>query len=143
MRFVIQRVSEAKVSIEGKTDAVIGRGLMILMAIHKDDTPDMVSAMVEKILNLRIFPDDQKPINRSMRDIGGEILLVSQFTLYADLKGNRPSFFDSAKPDAAIPLYNHFVDVLKKEWPGTKTGEFGADMKVTLTNDGPVTIILG
>jgi D-tyrosyl-tRNA(Tyr) deacylase len=143
MKFVIQRVSEASVEISGKRTAEIGLGLLILMGIHRDDGVEAIDRWIEKILKLRIFPDDAKPINRSIEDIQGEILLVSQFTLYADCKGgNRPSFTGAAPPETAKRIYEHFVHRLKEKWPKTKTGEFAADMKVRLCNDGPVTIIL-
>lgn len=142
MKFVIQRVSQAEVRIEGGKTESIGPGLLILIGIGEADSPDMIDAWIDKILKLRIFADDAKPINRSIQDINGEILLISQFTLYADSKGNRPSFLKAAKPDKAKAIYDDFVARLKARWPQTKTGEFGADMKVHLVNDGPVTILL-
>lgn len=162
MKFVIQRVTKATVTINppnisrpSEADVTlptshvqtshvsIGPGLVIFMGIHRDDTPEMNDRWIQKILNLRLFADQDKPINRSLRDTGGEILIISQFTLYGDLKGqNRPSFIKAAKPDVARPVYDDFVKKLKKAWPGTKTGEFAANMQVSLTNDGPVTIIL-
>jgi len=143
MKFVIQRVSEASVEIAGKERASIGPGLVILMGIHRDDRAEDSERWIDKILKLRIFPDEAKPINRSIQDIDGEILLVSQFTLYADCQGgNRPSFIDAAQPEAAKRIYDSFVDRLKEKWPRTQTGEFAAVMKVRLCNDGPVTIVL-
>lgn len=150
MKFVIQRVTQATVNITSESQTVrksesrqIGPGMLILMGIHKDDTKQDSGKWIQKILNLRIFADEQKPINRSIRDMDGEILLISQFTLYGDCKGqNRPSFLEAAKPDVAQEIYNNFVTQLKDAWPGTKTGEFAADMQVSLTNDGPVTIVL-
>ncbi len=143
MRFVVQRVSEASVIIDGKVAAEIKLGLVVLMGIHKDDTPGDCTAWVDKLIKLRLFADEQKPINRSIEDINGEILLISQFTLYGDCKGqNRPSFMAAAKPDDARKIYDHFVELLKKKWPKTKTGEFAADMKVSLVNDGPVTVVM-
>lgn len=143
MRFVIQRVGEAHVAIEGRPAVSIGRGLVVFIGIHRNDTEKECAGWVDKILKLRVFPDQAKPINRSIQDVGGEVLLISQFTLYGDCKGqNRPSFIEAAKPEEARRIYNHFVDLLKQAWPKTKTGEFAADMKVSLTNDGPVTIIL-
>lgn len=143
MRFVIQRVKNASVTINKEETRNIGEGLMILMGIHKNDTQENLDKWVDKILKLRIFPDDKKPINASIQDIQGEVLIISQFTLYADTKGqNRPSFLEAAKPDVAKSLYNQFVEKFKSKWPRTKTGEFAADMDVSLTNFGPVTIIL-
>ncbi|MFO1518922.1 MAG: D-aminoacyl-tRNA deacylase [bacterium] len=143
MKFVIQRVSHASVEIEGKRVASIGPGMVVLMGIHRNDRVEDGSRWVEKLLKLRIFADEAKPINRSVQDVKGEILLISQFTLYADSKGqNRPSFMEAAPPEIAREIYDHFVKVLKGAWPATQTGEFAADMKVDLRNDGPVTIIL-
>ncbi len=143
MKFVIQRVASASVEIQGEATASIGRGLLVLMGIHREDQASDCEGWVEKILKLRIFPDENKPINRSIQDIQGEILVVSQFTLYGDTKGqNRPSFIEAAKPDLAQNIYENFISLLKNKWPRTKTGEFGADMKIHLINDGPVTIIL-
>ncbi len=143
MKFVIQRVSQASVVIEGSESAKINTGLVVLMAIHKDDVIADCDKWISKILKLRIFPDENKPINRSIQDINGDILLISQFTLYGDCKGqNRPSFIESAKPGLAKEIYDHFVSEFKKAWPKTQTGEFAADMKLSLTNDGPVTIVL-
>lgn len=143
MRFVIQRVSQASVSIQGKPTESIGTGLLVFMAIHRDDSEADCEPWIDKILKLRIFPDDDKPINRSIQDIDGEILLISQFTLYGDTKGqNRPSFIQAAKPDVAKKIYAYFEKRLQQKWPKTKYGEFAADMKVSLVNDGPVTIIL-
>ena len=143
MKFVIQRVSQASVTIHNQTKASIGSGLLVFMAIHKDDIVSDCDKWIAKILKLRIFPDDKKPINASIQDVDGEILLISQFTLYGDCKGqNRPSFIQSAKPDDAIEIYDVFEKQLIQAWPKTKSGEFAADMKVGLVNDGPVTIVL-
>lgn len=143
MKFVVQRVVEASVAIEGKPTVSIGPGMLVFMGIHRDDTQESCLPWIDKILKLRIFPDDQKPINRSIQDIDGEILIVSQFTLYGDCKGqNRPSFIKAAKPEAAEEIYNYFVTLLKSRWPKVATGEFAASMKIGLVNDGPVTIIL-
>lgn len=139
---VIQRVSEASVKIEGKTKSEIGIGLMILLGIEDADGMEDIEWLAKKIVNLRIFPDEQQVMNRSLLDVGGEILLISQFTLHASTKkGNRPSYIKAAKPPEAIPLYEKMIQALEKEL-GNKigTGEFGADMKVSLINDGPVTI---
>ncbi len=143
MRFVIQRVLSASVEIEGRTTASVGPGLAVFLGIHRDDKAEDCAAWVDKILKLRIFADDQKPINRSIQEVGGEILLISQFTLYGDTKGqNRPSFIQAAGPEAARKIYDHFIRLMNERWPKTQTGEFGADMKVNLCNDGPVTLIL-
>lgn len=143
MRAVIQRVKEAEVKISGKTVGKIGKGLLVLLAVHQDDTEDKIEKMVTKIINLRIFGDQADKMNLSVKDMGGEILVVSQFTLYGDIsKGNRPSFIESAKPDKAVPYYEKFVEKIKTSGLKTATGKFGAMMEVSLTNDGPVTIII-
>jgi D-tyrosyl-tRNA(Tyr) deacylase len=141
---VIQRVSEASVKIEGKIKSEIGLGLMILLGIEDADTEEDIEWLSKKMVNLRIFPDDQEVMNRSLLDVDGEILLISQFTLHASTKkGNRPSYIKAAKPPIAIPLYEKMIQALEIEL-GKKigTGEFGADMKVALINDGPVTITI-
>jgi D-tyrosyl-tRNA(Tyr) deacylase len=141
---VIQRVSEASVKIEGKIKSEIGLGLMILLGIEDADTEEDIEWLSKKLVNLRIFPDDQEVMNRSLLDVGGDILLISQFTLHASTKkGNRPSYIKAAKPSVAIPLYEKMIQALEIEL-GKKigTGEFGADMKVALINDGPVTITI-
>ncbi len=144
MKFVIQRVSQGCVSIQDKTKVSIKEGLVILMGIHRDDTLALCETFINKILNLRIFSDEAKLMNRSLRDNQGEILLISQFTLLANVKGqNRPSFMEAAPPKKAKLIYDHFVKELQKQWPGkVKTGEFGATMTVEIVNEGPVTIIL-
>ncbi|MGG5343516.1 D-aminoacyl-tRNA deacylase [Enterococcus sp. AZ192] len=143
MKAVIQRVTEAQVQIEGKVVGKIDQGFMILLGIHAKDTKEDVDYLVRKISKLRVFEDDQGKMNLSLQEIGGSILSISQFTLYADTKkGNRPSFIEAARPETAIPLYEMFNKQLKEIGIPTETGEFGADMKVTLTNDGPVTIII-
>lgn len=143
MKFVIQRVQSASVTINQKIHSQIKSGYLIYMGIHKSDSKDDCEKWVDKILKLRLFADDQKPINASIQDVKGEILLVSQFTLYGDAKGqNRPSFMNAASPDLAREIYDHFVSLLQSKWPGTQTGEFAADMQVSSTNDGPVTLIL-
>ena len=144
MRVVIQRVSEAAVTIEGIVKSRITEGLLVLVGIEDIDTSDDIAWLAAKIVNLRIFGDDAGLMNRSVVDINGSLLVVSQFTLFASTKkGNRPSFLRSAKPDFAIPIYERFVEELKKLSNLTVlTGEFGADMKVALLNDGPVTIII-
>ena len=141
MRLVVQRVSEASVEIEGKINGQIKQGFMVLVGITNDDNEEIVDKMVNKLINLRIFEDENEKMNLSIKDINGELLIVSQFTLYANCKeGNRPSFVEAAKPDVAIPLYEYFVSECKKIIPVVETGIFGADMKVDLLNDGPVTI---
>jgi D-tyrosyl-tRNA(Tyr) deacylase len=142
MRIVIQRVSEASVTIEQKIVAQINQGLLVLVGIEEADTIEDTIWLVSKIVNLRIFADENEIMNLSVKDIDGEIILVSQFTLHAlTKKGNRPSYIKAAKPDIAIPMYEKFVQQLESEL-GKKiqTGQFGADMKVALINDGPVTI---
>lgn len=146
MRVLVQRVSEGSVIIESeKYSAEIGKGLVLLLGIKTTDTIDDVNFVADKCCNLRIFENDNEKMNLSVKDIKGEILLVSQFTLYGDTqKGNRPSFTDAAKPETAIPLYEKFLERLKQNLGETKikTGVFGAMMKVKIYNDGPVTIIV-
>jgi D-aminoacyl-tRNA deacylase len=144
MRVVLQRVKEASVTIEGVIKSEIKEGLLVLVGIENEDTTDDIQWLASKIAQIRIFSDEAGLMNRSVVDIGGEMLVVSQFTLQASTKkGNRPSFLKAARPDIAIPMYENFVSKLK-ELSGLNvlTGEFGADMKVTLLNDGPVTIII-
>jgi D-tyrosyl-tRNA(Tyr) deacylase len=144
MRTVIQRVSEASVTIEGKVKSEIGTGLLILLGIEPEDKEEDILWLCKKIANLRIFDDENGVMNKSVQDIDGNIIVVSQFTLHASIKkGNRPSYIRAAKPDIAIPLYEHFVRILGFESKTVvQTGEFGADMKVRLLNDGPVTILM-
>lgn len=143
VRAVVQRVAEARVTIEGETVGEIGAGLCVLLGVHKQDAADQAHWLADKITNLRIFADPQGKMNRSVRDAGGAVLVVSQFTLYGDArKGNRPSFTDAAEPALAIPLYELFVDRLRSHALTVATGRFGADMKVSLINDGPVTLIV-
>ena len=143
MRAVIQRVSQAKVVVDDNTVGQIGKGFMILLGVHEQDTQTDVDYLVGKISKLRVFEDDQQKMNRSIIDVGGEILSISQFTLFADTKkGNRPSFVQAAKPDVAIPLYEAFNQGLRQAGIPVETGIFGADMKCHLVNDGPVTIII-
>ena len=144
MRAVIQRVSSACVSINGKLKSAIETGLLVLAGFEEADTPEELEWMSSKIANLRIFSDTSGLMNLSVKDVRGDALVVSQFTLHAlTKKGNRPSFIRAAKPEAAIPLYEKFVTHLEKELgKPVGTGEFGADMKVCLVNDGPVTIII-
>lgn len=144
MKVVIQRVSKASVIIEGKIVAVINKGFLILLGIINEDTQEDINWLSKKIVNLRIFGDDKDVMNKSLLDINGEAIVVSQFTLHANTKkGNRPSYIKAAKPDIAIPLYETFVKQLETDLgKKVQTGQFGADMKVELLNDGPVTIII-
>ena len=144
MRLVIQRVTEASVTIDGNLKTSIGQGLLLLLGIEETDTENDIKYLVNKTMNLRIFGDADGLMNLSVQDIEGSILIISQFTLYASTKkGNRPSFLRAAKPPVALPLYEKFIEYLKT-YTGIKieTGTFGADMKVSLVNDGPVTIII-
>ena len=144
MRIVIQRVKKASVSIDEQIVANINQGLLILLGLENADNENDIKWLVQKILGLRIFSDAEGKMNLSVSDIQGEILIVSQFTLFAStVKGNRPSFLKSAKPDISIPLYKNFLETIKKETSlKIETGQFGADMEVSLINDGPVTIII-
>ena len=143
MKIVIQRVSEAHVKVNGKIVGKIGKGLMLLTGIDENDEKQDADWLVQKILNLRIFGDEDDKLNLSVKDISGEILCISQFTLIADYKkGNRPSFIKAAKPDKAVPLFDYFKEELAKSGLKTESGIFGADMKVSLVNDGPVTIVM-
>jgi D-aminoacyl-tRNA deacylase len=141
---VIQRVLQASVEINGAAREKIGQGFLILLGIANDDTEDDVGWLSKKIAGMRIFNDTEGKMNLGLKEINGSILLISQFTLHASTKkGNRPSFLDAARPEHAIPLYEKFIKALEAELGQTiKTGEFGADMKVSLINDGPVTIIV-
>ncbi|MBL3656525.1 D-aminoacyl-tRNA deacylase [Fulvivirga sediminis] len=141
---VVQRVSESSVKIEGEVKGEIGAGLMVLLGIEDADDTEDIQWLSKKITNMRIFNDDDEVMNKSVQDVNGDILLISQFTLHASTKkGNRPSYIRAAKPDVAIPLYKKFIAQVEADF-GKKiqTGEFGADMKVSLVNDGPVTIII-
>lgn len=143
MKFVIQRVKNAQVDINNKDVAKINNGFLVLIGITHTDTKDIADYLVKKLINLRVFEDENGKMNLSLNDINGSLLLVSQFTLYADCSsGNRPSFTDAAKPDFANELYEYIIDECKKKIDKVETGVFGADMKVSLINDGPVTIIL-
>jgi D-tyrosyl-tRNA(Tyr) deacylase len=144
MRAVIQRVSEAAVTIEGKVHASVRGGSLVLVAVEEADTPEDIEWLAGKIARLRIFNDDAGVMNRSIQETGGDILAISQFTLFASTKkGNRPSYVRAARPEIAVPLYDSFVARLRSELGrDVKTGVFGADMKVSLVNDGPVTIWL-
>jgi D-tyrosyl-tRNA(Tyr) deacylase len=145
VRIVLQRVSRAEVRIGGRVAGRIGPGFLLLVGLRADDTEETLRWMAEKVLSLRLFPDDDGKINRGLEDVpGGGVLVVSQFTLYGDTrKGRRPSFIDAAPPAVAIPLYDRFVALLRERAPGpVETGEFGAMMDVELVNDGPVTLLL-
>jgi len=140
---VLQRVSEARVTVGGKPTGEIGRGLMVLVAVEKGDGEAQAERMAERLLNYRVFPDVDGRMNRSLRDIGGGLLLVPQFTLAADTrKGTRPSFTPAADPDTGRRLFHHLVTVCRRHHPQVACGRFGADMQVSLVNDGPVTFIL-
>lgn len=143
MRAVVQRVSKASVTIAQQEVGKIDQGLVILLGIHEKDTQDDVDYLVKKIAQMRIFEDEQGKMNRSVEDVEGQILSVSQFTLFADTKkGNRPSFISAAHPETAIPLYEAFNEGIRNRGITVATGQFGADMAVSLINDGPVTIII-
>lgn len=144
MKLVLQRVSEAKVTVDKKVVGSIGHGLLILAGFHSEDTEETVRWMCDKVLKMRIFHDEDQKMNRSVQDVNGGILVVSQFTLYGDArKGNRPSFIESARPEIAIPLYEYMLDYLQTvSGLVIQSGEFGAMMQVSLINDGPVTILL-
>lgn len=143
MKVVLQRVSQGSVTVDGEQVAEIGQGLVILLGIGPGDTPEITEQLADKIANLRIFEDDQEKMNLSLLDVGGEALVVSQFTLLADTrKGHRPSFIDAAPPEIAEPLVEMFVKMLTDRGIRTQTGVFGANMAVALVNDGPVTIVI-
>ena len=143
MRGVVQRVSHANVVIDGETVGAIGAGLVVLLGVTHDDTPAHAQWLAEKVAGLRIFSDADGKMNRDLIEVGGAMLIVSQFTLYGDCrKGKRPSFIDAAPPAIAIPLYEAFINSLKALGIPVATGRFGADMKVELVNDGPVTLIV-
>ena len=143
MKALLQRVSRAGVSIDGRTPRTIGPGLVILLGIAPDDTETDVEYLVQKTIDLRIFNDNEGKMNLSLKDTGGEALIVSQFTLYGDARrGRRPSYTDAARPEIAIPLYERFVRETEARGVQVQTGEFGADMKVEIHNDGPVTLML-
>lgn len=140
---VLQRVKTCTVTIDGKKTAEIGAGLLVLLGVGQGDTPADVDYLAEKTIHLRIFEDDAGKMNRSVQEIGGAVMVVSQFTLLGDCrKGRRPSFIDAAKPDVAVPLYERFIDRLRTTGLQVETGRFGAMMDVGLINDGPVTLIL-
>ena len=143
MKFVIQRVSHASVTVHEETIGRINQGYLVLIGVGKEDTKEDADRLVKKMIGLRIFSDENGKINKSLKDVNGELLLVSQFTLYADCRhGNRPGFTEAAGPDLANELYEYIIASCKEQVPVVETGEFGADMKVELLNDGPFTIIL-
>lgn len=142
MKFVIQRVTNASVKVDGEIKGQIGKGFMVLIGVSQTDTRNEADKLIKKMLGLRIFEDENGKTNLSLNDVGGELLLISQFTLYADCrKGNRPSFINAGKPDMANELYEYIIAECRKQFR-VETGVFGADMKVELLNDGPFTIIL-
>ena len=143
MRFVIQRVTEASVRIDGAVVGSIDRGFVVLIGVSNEDNKEIADKMVKKLIGLRIFDDADGKTNLALKDVNGQLLLISQFTLYADCKkGNRPSFINAGNPVLANELYEYIIAECKKEIPVVETGEFGADMKVSLCNDGPFTIVL-
>ena len=143
MRFIIQRVTSASVTVEKEVIGRIDRGFLVLIGVGQEDTKAMADKLVKKMIGLRIFSDENDKINLSLKDVGGNLLLVSQFTLYADCKkGNRPSFIRAGAPDEAEQMYEYIIEKCREEFPEVQTGSFGADMKVELLNDGPFTIIL-
>ncbi|MGE9963529.1 D-aminoacyl-tRNA deacylase [Fusicatenibacter saccharivorans] len=143
MKFVIQRVTGANVKVDGEIIGEIGKGFMVLIGVGEDDTREIADKMVKKMTGLRIFEDENGKTNLSLADVGGQMLLISQFTLYANCrKGNRPSFIEAGAPDKANEMYEYIIEECKKVVPVVERGQFGADMKVSLVNDGPFTIIL-
>lgn len=143
MKFVIQRVTEASVSVEGKVVGEIQKGFLVLIGVSKEDTKETADKMVKKLIGLRIFEDANGKTNLALKDVSGELLLISQFTLYADCKkGNRPSFLNAGNPDLANELYEYIISACQKEIAAVQTGIFGAEMKISLCNDGPFTIVL-
>ena len=143
MRVVLQRVTQASVKVDGEVIGAIGNGFLILLGVSDEDNESVADKMADKICKLRIFADENGKTNLSLTDVGGELLVVSQFTLYADChKGNRPSFIEAGAPDKANALYEYIITKCRQSVSCVKTGEFGADMKVALVNDGPFTIIL-
>lgn len=143
MRFVIQRVTEASVTIDGEISGKIGKGYLVLIGVADTDTKEIADKMIRKMIGLRIFEDEQGKTNLSLADVDGGLLLVSQFTLYANCKrGNRPSFIEAGKPDMANEMYEYIIEKCRESVDEVQTGEFGADMRVQLLNDGPFTILL-
>lgn len=143
MRFVIQRVIESQVEVEGKVIGKIGKGFMVLIGVSDTDTKEIADKMVKKLIGMRIFEDEEGKTNLSLEAVGGELLLISQFTLYANCKrGNRPSFIEAGNPDMANEMYEYIIAKCQESLPVVERGEFGVDMKVSLVNDGPFTILL-
>ena len=143
MKFVIQRVTHASVTVDRDVLGKIEKGFMVLIGIEDSDTQAVADKMISKMLGLRIFEDEDGKMNLALKDVGGGLLLISQFTLYADCKkGNRPSFVKAGKPDMAEPMYEYIIEKCREQIKNTQKGQFGADMKVDLLNDGPVTILL-
>ena len=143
MRIVLQRVTSASVTVAGKVTGSIGTGYLVLLGVGQGDTEEDCRRLADKVMNLRIFSDENDKINLSLADVDGSLLVVSQFTLYADCrKGNRPNFIQAGKPDEAERLYNYFTDYCRSKGKHVETGVFGADMKVSLVNDGPFTVVL-
>lgn len=143
MKLVVQRVTEASVTVDQKITGQIGKGFLVLIGVGEKDTEEIADKYIRKLLNLRIFEDENGKTNLSLKDVGGELLLVSQFTLYANCsKGNRPSFIEAGAPEKAETLYNYIITECRKQVPVVETGIFGAEMKVSLVNDGPFTILL-
>jgi D-tyrosyl-tRNA(Tyr) deacylase len=141
MRALVQRVSEASVEVENSVRGSIGRGMLVFLGIHENDTKANADHLASKVIQLRIFPDSEGKMNLSLRDISGELLVVSQFTLYGETrKGNRPSYSQAARPEVAVLLYEYFVKVCREKGVSVSTGVFQADMRVRLINDGPVTL---
>lgn len=143
MRFVIQRVQHANVNVNGEIIGQIDKGLLVFIGVTHTDTKEIADKMVKKLVNMRIFQDENDKTNLALADVNGQLLLISQFTLYADCKkGNRPSFVNAGKPDIANDLYEYIIECCKESVPVVETGSFGADMKIELLNDGPFTIVL-
>ena len=143
MRFVIQRVSKASVKVEERQIGAIEKGFLVFIGVCQEDTKEIADKMIKKLIGLRIFEDEQGKTNLALSDVGGSLLLISQFTLYADCrKGNRPSFIQAGAPDMAKALYEYIIDECKKQIETVEQGEFGADMKIELLNDGPFTILV-
>lgn len=143
MKFVIQVVTEANVKVDGKTVGEIGKGFLVLVGVGQEDTKEVADKMIKKLIGMRIFSDENGKTNLALKDVNGELLLISQFTLYADCKkGNRPNFLNAGKPEMANELYEYIISECRKQVPVVEKGVFGAEMMVSLTNDGPFTIIL-
>ncbi len=142
MRAIVTRVKKASVTIDGQTTASIDQGFLVLLGVHKDDSEEIAAWVADRICGLRIFEDENGKMNISPQDAGASILIVSQFTLYADVSSRRPGFSDAARPDLAIPLYEQVISICREKGFHVETGEFGADMQVSSVNDGPVTIVI-